>query len=62
MSPLDNSVTETTLGVTKPLRAGQLMILKAKVLPDGSVQPHDPTVGMSVVLDWGEGIGGDIEL
>ena len=38
------------------------MILKAKVLPDGSVQPHDPTVGMSVVLDWGEGIGGDIEL
>lgn len=58
----DNSVTETTLGVTKPLRAGQLMILKAKVLPDGSVQPHDPTVGMSVVLDWGEGIGGDIEL
>lgn len=48
----DGSVTETVLGITRPLRAGALRILKVKVHDTGIVTTEDPTVGVSVTLDW----------
>ena len=58
----DGTVTETKLGVLKPLRAGQLRIFKAKAFENGSVQPEDPDVAVSVELDWQEGQDHQIEL
>lgn len=58
----DGTVTETILGVTKPLRPGQLKVIKAKAHDNGSVQPGDPTIGFSVTLDWKKGLSGEIEL
>jgi hypothetical protein len=51
----DGTVTETVLDIPSPLRAGQLKILKAKVHDTGIVTVNDPTVGVSVTLDWREG-------
>ena len=48
----DGTVTETVLGITKPLRPGGLKILKAKVHDTGIVTTEDPTVGVSVTLEW----------
>ena len=53
----DGSVTETVLGVRLPLRPGQVKLIKAKVVTDGSVVPHvtaDPYVGASVTLQWND--------
>ena len=58
----DGTVTETKLGVTKPLRAGQLKIIKVKALPNGAVQPDDPEVAVSIALDWQAGQEHEIEL
>lgn len=58
----DNSITETILGVTKPLQAGELRVIKVKALENGAVQPSDPTVGVSVTLDWNAGMGHEIPL
>jgi len=58
----DGTVTETKLGVSKPLRAGQFKIIKVKALPNGSVQPDDPDVAMSFELDWQEGQDHEIDL
>lgn len=51
----DESTTLTKLFIRHPLRAGQLMIIKAKARPDGSVDTSNPTVGVSVTLNWNEG-------
>lgn len=51
----DGSVTETILYVPTPLRAGHLRILKATLLPDGSVTPANAEIGTSVELDWNNG-------
>ena len=48
----DGTVTESVLGVRTPLMAGQLKIVKAKILSNGSASVEDPTVGVSVTLDW----------
>lgn len=58
----DGSVTESILGITKPLHAGQFKIIKVKVLNNGGVQPSDPTVGVSVTLDWTPGQEYDVPL
>ncbi len=58
----DGTITETKLSVTKPLRAGQLKVYKAKALTNGSVQPDDPDVGVSVALDWASGMDQEIIL
>ena len=49
------SFTETILRLRKPLRAGQLTIIKATVLADGSVTTDAKEVGISVTLDWQAG-------
>ena len=58
----DGSVTRTVLGIRRPLRAGQLMIIKGFIDDDGSVRPLDSTVGVSVTLNWSEGTSYDPEL
>ena len=58
----DGTVTESLLKVLTPLRAGQLKILKAKVFDTGIVTVDDPTVGVSVTLDWHQGSSHEIEL
>jgi len=50
-----SKITETVLRLRRPLRAGQLMILKGRVLEDGSVATNMSEVGISVTLDWKPG-------
>ena len=58
----DGTITETILSLRQPLRAGQLKIIKGYVTDNGSVQTSDQTVGVSVTLDWNEGMHQDIPL
>lgn len=58
----DGTVTETILGVFTPLRAGQYKIIRAKAYPNGSLVPGDPTVGVSVTVDWTPGSEHEYEL
>ena len=48
----DGSITETRLGIKTPLRAGQLKIIRVRLLPDGGVVPFDSNVAVSVQLNW----------
>ena len=57
----DGTVTETVLGVTRALQAGELRVIKVKALENGAVQPGDPTVGVSITLDWGSGMEHHVE-
>lgn len=50
----DGKVTESVLGVKKPLRAGQLKIIHAKVYENGGLEPDEPEVAVSITLDWKE--------
>lgn len=50
----DGKVTKSTLGVKKPLRAGQLKIIHADVYANGSLEPDEPEVAVSIELDWKE--------
>ena len=51
----DGTVTETILSLKQPLRAGELKILNARMMDDGSVTTTASEVGVSVTLDWHEG-------
>lgn len=51
----DGSITETTLGIREPLRAGQLKIVRVRVGDNGAVETDAPEVGISVTLDWKPG-------
>ena len=48
----DGSITRSRLGLSQPLRAGQLKIIRVRIDPDGSAVPEDTSVGVSVTLDW----------
>lgn len=50
----DGSVTETIMGVKRPLRPGRLKVVKGIVLADGSCVSCVPYVGASVTLQWNE--------
>lgn len=58
----DGSVTATKLSVRRPLRAGQLMIIKGYIDDDGAVRTGDASVGVSVTLDWNKGGDHDVDL
>lgn len=58
----DGKIWETTLSVSKPLRAGQLKVYKLKALNNGSVQPGSPDMAASVALEWKSGMDQDIHL
>ena len=51
----DGKITKTVLSINKPLRAGQLTIIKGWITGEGAVQTSDQTVGVSVTLDWNKG-------
>lgn len=51
----DGSVTESRLGLSQPLRAGQLKIIRARIDQDGTLSTDDTSVGVSVTLDWNQG-------
>lgn len=54
----DGSITETILGLKHPLRPGQLKVLRARALPDGSADVEKGAeVTVSVQLNWQEGMG-----
>lgn len=55
LTKTDDSVTETVLDITEPLKAGDLKIIKGSLDDDGAVQPYDSSVGVSVTLDWNKG-------
>ena len=49
-------ITRTTLRLKKPLRAGQLRIIRGRILKDGSVTTTNvKEVSVSVTLDWKPG-------
>jgi hypothetical protein len=50
----DGSVTESRLGLIKPLRAGQLKSIRVRIGHDGIVSTDDTSVGVSVTLDWNQ--------
>ena len=51
----DGSVTQTVLGIHNPLFASQFRLLRARAYNNG-VTPDDPTIGVSVTLDWDPGL------
>lgn len=59
---MNGKITQTTLSVTEPLRAGQLRIIKGVIKPDGGVATNTQSVGVSVKLDWKPGGQHDIEV
>ena len=62
LTKTDDSVTETVLDITEPLKAGNLKIIKGALDDEGAVRPYDSTVGVSVTLDWNKGGTYDPEL
>ena len=52
----DDSITETRLKVHTPLRAAQFKAVKGRMHQDGGVDTQDQTVGISVTLDWDQGM------
>ena len=48
-------ITQTVLRLRRPLRAGQLIIIKGRVQEDGSIATTMSEVGVSVTLDWKPG-------
>lgn len=55
LTRMDDSVTETVLDISEPLKAGDLRIIKGELDDDGAVRPYNSTVGVSVTLDWNDG-------
>ena len=58
----DGTTTETILSLRTPLRAGQLKIIRGFVTDEGAVQTNDHAVGVSVTLNWEEGLHHEISL
>lgn len=58
----DGSITQTILGVPDPLPAGHLRVFKAKARENGQVAPGDPSMAVSVTMDWTPGIDSEIIL
>lgn len=58
----DGTVTRTRLLLYNPLRAGQLRIIRVRLYANGSADPGDSTVGVSVTLDWKPGLDHEIIL
>ena len=51
----DGSITENTLTVSRPLRAGMLKIIKLRLKENGEVTSVDAEVGVGVELNWKDG-------
>ena len=53
----NGTVTETVISSYESLPAGKLRVVKGVINDDGSIGSFDPTVGVSVTLDWRSGGG-----
>lgn len=58
----NGSITESTLSVSEPLRAGDIKVIKARIGDGGQVVTDAPEVGVSVKLDWKPGGDHDVEI
>ena len=58
----DGTITENRLGFSQPLRAGQLRVIRVRILHDGTLSTDDTSVGVSVTLDWKQGGSHDVPL
>lgn len=58
----DGTVTKTVLGINEPLPAGHIRVIEAKAQENGQVAPGDPSVGVSVTMDWESGLQQEIPL
>ena len=58
----DDTITENILGISEPLKAGQLRILKGVVFPNGTLIPDDQSVALFVQPDWRPGTEHDVDL
>lgn len=60
----DGKTAESVVHVTSPLEAGMVKIIKGKIYGNGALVPEegDPSVSVSVVLDWTPGMEHEIEL
>lgn len=52
----DGTVTQSRVGVWSPLLPGMVKVLKGRVTDTGVVECGDATVGVSVMMDWNNGI------
>lgn len=55
-------ITESTLSIRVPIKAGQLRIIKAAIRDDGGITTTTQNVGVSVKIDWKPGGEHDIEI
>ena len=53
---------EYVLGIKEPLRAGQFKIINVKMGENGEITTKDPTVGISVTLNWSDGYNHEVPL
>jgi len=51
----DGTLTRTVLSIREQLSAGELRIIKARLLDNGGLSPDTPDVGVNVALDWKPG-------
>ncbi len=52
----DSTITQNIITINSPLMAGNLKIIRCKLLPDGRLDPEENTeVGITVTLDWKQG-------
>lgn len=58
----DGTITLTRLGIVKPLRAGQLKIIRVHIGEGGIIIPDDSSVATSVELNWQKAGEHNIEL
>ncbi|MBP5689785.1 MAG: hypothetical protein J6W74_02605 [Bacteroidales bacterium] len=58
----DGSITKSVLYLRSPLRAGQFKVITGRIGDQGEVITDDLDVGVSVQLDWNEGINHEIPL
>lgn len=59
---VDGSITETCLGISDPLEAGHIRVVKAVMYPNGTLIPSDETIAVSVQLDWTPGMDHEVIL
>lgn len=52
---LDGTINLSTVRIRVPLRAGQLKIIRVRMTDEGIVSTDDPTVGVTVSLNWENG-------
>ena len=57
----NGSVTETLLSFRKPLLPGHFKYIGARIYENGTASPYDPSVGVSVTMDWTPGLEANVE-